>query len=61
MRLDLNQPNVHEVDLSVDQARQLVDEPLASLEELSTALDSAQGSVHSGEASVAYVVIKITK
>lgn len=60
MKLDLNEQNVFEAEMTVERARQLVDElPDTVPEELTNALDEAQGFSFSGEGD-AYVVIKIT-
>ena len=57
MKLNLENANVHEVTMSVQQARDLLD-TLESAD-LSLALDNAQGQVFSQDYKAAYVVIEI--
>jgi len=61
MKIDLLDANVHLVELSVTQARRLIDEWDMSRDDIATALDEAQGDVFSDSRDVAYVVIKITQ
>jgi len=59
MTLNLDNPNVVELDMPVEDVRKLIDLELP--DDLTTAIDEAQGIVFSGQAPVAYLVIKITK
>jgi hypothetical protein len=58
MKLDLDDTNVIEFEMSVEDARKMVDgDPI---DDLITAFDEAQGLVYTRENHVAYLVIKIT-
>jgi hypothetical protein len=61
MKLDLDNPNVFETDITSEALRMFI----AGVEDLPddviTAMDEAQGCVNSTESSVAYLVIKVTR
>lgn len=59
--LDLDAANVFQADLTVADARALVDELGDAYDDLASELDEAQGKVFSGGAELAYVVITIVK
>jgi hypothetical protein len=50
----------YEVDLTVEEVRQALDDG-SDIDELMSALDSAQGSVHTGEKESATVLVTIKK
>jgi hypothetical protein len=58
MKLNLDDTNVIEFEMSVDDARKAIDGELT--DDFQTALDEAQGLVYTRENHVAYLVIKIT-
>lgn len=58
-KLDLEDDNVHLVQLSVRQAREVIDNILP--DDLLDAFDEAQAPVCGGSAVVAYVVIAIRR
>jgi hypothetical protein len=60
MKLDLDDSNVHLVELSVQRARDLIDEFRSRDTILIFALDDAQGDVFDRTLPTTYVVIKIT-
>jgi hypothetical protein len=65
VKLDLENDNIFEVDLTLQQARDqmldaLMGDDMEEIEKLTTALDEAQAHVSMGN-PVAYLVIKITQ
>lgn len=59
LEIDLENPEVFNCGLTVEQARDLLDLELP--DNLTEALDEAQGYVFTGESPRAYLVIEITK
>jgi NOL1/NOP2/fmu family ribosome biogenesis protein len=49
------------VQMTTEEARDFISGKDVDIEELEACLDVAQGSVYTGEADVAYVLIKIVK
>jgi ribosomal protein L7/L12 len=47
--------------MSLEEARDLIDNLPHLFDEFTTAMDEAQGAVHSKSTDVAYVVIRITR
>ena len=64
MKLDLDNSNVKEVEVTVQEIRDFIDgkdSPGLSSDIIDTWLDEAQGEVFSSAESVYYLVIKVTK
>jgi hypothetical protein len=54
--------NEHElIAISVNDARAYLDSNENTLEDFDSAIDWAQGAVHSGEKPISWILIKITK
>ena len=60
-KLDLDNANVHEHELTVENARHFIDNDGVVDDEVTSWFDEAQGDVHSGKEKEIYLVIKITK
>ena len=63
MKLDLDNRNVFELDMSVEAARKLLDAGIPDdlSDGLTGVFDEAQGFVFTNEGPEAFIVIKITK
>lgn len=59
-KLDLNAPNVIEIDLTVEQVRALIDEIPAGADSIMETLDKAQGDVMTGVEEKVHIVITVT-
>lgn len=66
--IDLNNPNVFQVDMTVEEARKLIDviadgewEGNIDFHSFTSELDAAQGKVFGGETEEVYLVIALTK
>jgi hypothetical protein len=65
MTININQPNVEQIEYTVDEIKGWVNNPTGHGHEiqdkLQTSLDEAQADVENGSTEVQYILIKITK
>jgi|HubBroStandDraft_3_1064219.scaffolds.fasta_scaffold469174_3 ABC-type hemin transport system substrate-binding protein len=65
MTININQPNVEQIEYTVDEIKDWVANPMQHgheiQERLQTSLDEAQADVDNGSTEVQYILIKITK
>jgi hypothetical protein len=65
MTININQPNVEQIEFTVDQIQNWVTNPIGHGHEIQdkllTSLDEAQADVDNGSTEIQYILIKITK